>query len=184
MKAPKEEIAEHFCQNMMIQFIRTKQMYVVSQSPTRVHLVLQEVGSSSSSRLSVAPVIVGDLCCLSDRLLACLPCRKSRSPEAKLETKIGEWTLPRLGRATQPPTHPPMTSFPSRDSNPESSSSCSPLIELLTLDFVVILVPPSFTVSSSLCYEPSGHVVDLATVPLSLSLYHYISSPNCCFFWG
>ncbi len=105
MKAQKEEIAEHFCQNTMIQFIRTKQMYVVSQSPTRVHLFLQEVGSSSSSRLSVAPVIVGDLCCLSDRLLACLPCRKSRSPEAKLETKIGEWTLARLGRATHPPTH-------------------------------------------------------------------------------
>jgi len=38
------------------------------------------------------------------------------------------------------------------------------------LDFVVILVPPSFTVSSGLCYEPSGHVVDLVTVPLSLSL--------------
>jgi hypothetical protein len=37
------------------------------------------------------------------------------------------------------------------------------------LDFVVILVPPSFTVSSGLCYEPSGHVVDLVTVPLSLS---------------
>ncbi len=38
------------------------------------------------------------------------------------------------------------------------------------MDFVVILVPPSFTVSSGLCYEPSGHVVDRVTVPLSLSL--------------